>query len=470
MKSGIIFILLILLWSTYALPQTWTVTVVDTGTLQGPVMQIDSKDFIHITYNYPLDSPPSNRLLRYALWNKTNWTYYNLDTVGWVSPHMTVTETGYPCIEYSRKLKCFNGVTWSTWTFPDTVGSCGAIAFDNSDTLNALAISTCTNSKKVLYWLKLINSVWTVDKILDVSCSPLDTYNPITCEHSIFFDNQNYPWILYVLGDSLVVISHWDGYDWSADTVDHVHMAPLSNVISTDFVLDKDDKPHLVYECGDSMFYAYQDGIGWNKMLLCGLDATALTICMNPLTNRAVVSLAPKRFGSWIGDSLFLAYHHDGFIWHYELIDTTVYNPDNYGKIMDFDSAGKPTMAYLKLRDGNTFFVCCAIRSEPVAVKDEEIRQNKARGYSLFQNYPNPFNQSTKIEFTLSQSGFVSLTIYDLLGRKIRTLVSENLSSGYKSVLWDGKDDSGKEVSSGIYFYQLKIGDFSEGKKLVLLK
>jgi hypothetical protein len=90
--------------------------------------------------------------------------------------------------------------------------------------------------------------------------------------------------------------------------------------------------------------------------------------------------------------------------------------------------------------------------------------------YRLFQNYPNPFNQSTRIEFALPNSGLVSLNIYDLLGRKIRTLVSEHLSVGCKSVFWDGKDNLGKEVGSGIYFYQLRAGDFSDSKKLLLLK
>jgi hypothetical protein len=102
-------------------------------------------------------------------------------------------------------------------------------------------------------------------------------------------------------------------------------------------------------------------------------------------------------------------------------------------------------------------------------VKDEGIDQ-LPKLYSLSQNYPNPFNQTTKIEFTLAKSGFVSLNIYDILGRKVRTLVSEYLSFGYKSVLWDGKNDSGKDVASGIYFYHMKIGDFAETKKLVLLK
>ena len=84
----------------------------------------------------------------------------------------------------------------------------------------------------------------------------------------------------------------------------------------------------------------------------------------------------------------------------------------------------------------------------------------------LSQNNPNPFNLIPTIEFTLAKSGFVTLQIYDVLGRKVRTLVSEELSSGYKSVLWDGKNDDGDDVASGVYFDQLKVGDFSEPKKM----
>ncbi len=103
-------------------------------------------------------------------------------------------------------------------------------------------------------------------------------------------------------------------------------------------------------------------------------------------------------------------------------------------------------------------------------VKNETGNREKPSEFTLFQNHPNPFNQTTKIEFTLAKSGFVSITIYDILGRKVRTVVSEHVPSGYKAVLWDGKNDSGKDVASGIYFYQLKVGGLSETKKLVLLK
>jgi hypothetical protein len=103
-------------------------------------------------------------------------------------------------------------------------------------------------------------------------------------------------------------------------------------------------------------------------------------------------------------------------------------------------------------------------------VRDETGSREKPSEFDLSQNYPNPFNPSTKIEFTLAKSGFVTLQIYDTLGRKVRTLVSEELSSGYKSVIWDGKNDAGDDVASAVYFYQLKVGDFSRPKKMLLLK
>ena len=95
-------------------------------------------------------------------------------------------------------------------------------------------------------------------------------------------------------------------------------------------------------------------------------------------------------------------------------------------------------------------------------MRDETESREKPSEFTLSQNYPNPFNQTTKIEFTLAKSGFVKLNIYDILGRKVRTLVSEHLSWGYKSVLWDGENDFGNDVASGIYFYQMKVRPLAE--------
>ncbi len=87
-------------------------------------------------------------------------------------------------------------------------------------------------------------------------------------------------------------------------------------------------------------------------------------------------------------------------------------------------------------------------------------------------NYPNPFNPTTTISFTVTQtSSFVNLTIYNIKGRKIKHLIKDQLSAGQHSVVWDGKDDYGKKVSSGVYLYKLTVNDKTKlVKKCILLK
>jgi len=90
----------------------------------------------------------------------------------------------------------------------------------------------------------------------------------------------------------------------------------------------------------------------------------------------------------------------------------------------------------------------------------------------LNDNYPNPFNPSTTISYNLAEDSNVELTIYNLKGQKVKQLVSSNqLSAGQHSVEWNGTDDAGKNVSSGIYLYKLKAGDkYTSTKKMILLK
>ena len=89
---------------------------------------------------------------------------------------------------------------------------------------------------------------------------------------------------------------------------------------------------------------------------------------------------------------------------------------------------------------------------------------------ALYQNSPNPFNPETKMNFDLKSDEFVSLEIYNMKGQKVRQLISDQLSSGHHSVVWNGKDDNDKTVSSGIYFYKLKSEDFQATKKMLLMK
>ncbi len=89
--------------------------------------------------------------------------------------------------------------------------------------------------------------------------------------------------------------------------------------------------------------------------------------------------------------------------------------------------------------------------------------------FSLYQNYPNPFNPSTTIPFSLNEAGFVNLSIYNITGQKVRTLVDMYHSNGSHTVTWNGFDDRGKSVAAGIYIYQLKCGDTIESRKMLLI-
>ncbi|KAA3631818.1 MAG: T9SS C-terminal target domain-containing protein [Calditrichaeota bacterium] len=90
--------------------------------------------------------------------------------------------------------------------------------------------------------------------------------------------------------------------------------------------------------------------------------------------------------------------------------------------------------------------------------------------YLLHQNYPNPFNPSTEISFMLPQKSFVEIQIYNLLGQRVISLGNKVFPAGSHSVAWNGKSQTGKAVASGIYIYRMKTDDFTDSKKMLLLK
>jgi hypothetical protein len=108
---------------------------------------------------------------------------------------------------------------------------------------------------------------------------------------------------------------------------------------------------------------------------------------------------------------------------------------------------------------------------EPNLVNDvEKIDDELVIDFSLEQNYPNPFNPTTNIKFQIADFGFVSLKVYDLLGREVKTLVNEELEYGTYNVSWNGDNELGKKVSSGIYFYRIEAGEFKNSRKMILMK
>ena len=90
--------------------------------------------------------------------------------------------------------------------------------------------------------------------------------------------------------------------------------------------------------------------------------------------------------------------------------------------------------------------------------------------YALYDNRPNPFNPVTTIAYDLPRDGRVRLTIYDVRGAPVKDLVNAPEPAGRHSTTWDGRNQRGEPVASGVYFYRLTVGDFVQTKKMVLLK
>jgi hypothetical protein len=115
-----------------------------------------------------------------------------------------------------------------------------------------------------------------------------------------------------------------------------------------------------------------------------------------------------------------------------------------------------------------------------VSVEDEKELPTE---FSLHQNYPNPFNPSTKIKYTIptppvssplvkgwTEEGFVTLKVFNVLGKEVATLVDEEKPAGNYEVEFSSHSDEGQNLPSGVYFYQLKTGNYLETRKMILLK
>jgi hypothetical protein len=168
-----------------------------------------------------------------------------------------------------------------------------------------------------------------------------------------------------------------------------------------------------------------------------------------------------------------------------------VSNPDRPGQVWIANA-----LADSKPAEGNGLLASLSFRTRgrlsgsslPISLSmlelfDAQLRLNSVSGENLTkqirlvpgqnrlaQNYPNPFNAVTCINYQLAQPAFTTIKVYNLSGQLVRTLVKEKKPAGWYSARWDGRDNSGRAVASGIYFYHLSAGGFLQVRKMLLLK
>ncbi|MFZ4590704.1 MAG: T9SS type A sorting domain-containing protein, partial [Ignavibacteria bacterium] len=200
-----------------------------------------------------------------------------------------------------------------------------------------------------------------------------------------------------------------------------------------------------------------------------GIDAGPNNFIDTGTINNKFVILYPYYWRmNFLDYYYFLTYSRTGlydlYKSSYKKLDTSsslrsyLYDMDNDNRISIVSS-----LRYQSYPSGNSFLT--DFESNTTIGINDPIVINIPKIYELFQNYPNPFNPTTKINFSIPKSGFVSLKIYDITGREVKTLLNEIKQAGNYAV-----DFNGSLLSSGVYFYRIQSGDFVMTKRMVLVK
>jgi len=145
-------------------------------------------------------------------------------------------------------------------------------------------------------------------------------------------------------------------------------------------------------------------------------------------------------------------------------IEWTVVTTASYSATLELEGNWEVSYEGVKLENGDV------VEITPGSHKLVADRVAIPEAFALGQNLPNPFNAVTAIKYELPENSKVTLEVYTVLGNKVATLVNGEQEAGFQTVIWDGMDDEGRPVSSGIYFYKMSAGDFKATRKMTLMK
>jgi hypothetical protein len=158
----------------------------------------------------------------------------------------------------------------------------------------------------------------------------------------------------------------------------------------------------------------------------------------------------------------FLVYMHPGGKWAKIGIDSTLWPPSGHLGFVRYDTPKYCPRHFLSETD--------SLYTGVKWIEGSTEEESKPTAFLLSQNYPNPFNPVTNFKLSLPKASHVKMEIFNIVGQRVKTLLDEDMRAGVFVVDWDGKDEKGVEVSSGVYFYRVVAGSFSDIKKMVLLR
>ena len=436
----------------------WQIQTIETGRSIGTYCSIAVDDSSHAQISY---RSGNNFSLRYARWTGTDWSIESADTGGvggWTS--IALDEAGYPHISYHDGLRDdlkytrWTGSGWETERIDTSpgVGDYSSIAIDDSGRPH---IAYHAFSGRNLKYAFFTGTEWLVETV----DSP--GWVGIYCALALQFGTT--PYISYMDGDSFDLKLAWQsGGGWEFERVD-----TLSRVgWYTSVAIGSNGYPQIAYHGLDfnGLRVARWDGSGWAKETI---DAGAKV--------RRWKSIALDSHGyahiSYYDENLDALNHAywDGSSWHTEVIDGQGVRTGDYNSIA-VDRENNVHVAYCSWLD--TLYIDSDLRYAkrgPTTGVETGLAGRRFQ-YRLFQNSPNPFSHWTKIRFQLAKPGAVSIKVYDIAGRQVKVLTSGKAKAGSHHVTWDGTDAADHRLPSGVYFTQMKSGDYTAVKKLLLVR
>ncbi len=270
--------------------------------------------------------------------------------------------------------------------------------------------------------------------------------------HRLFIDAQDYGWI------SGFEDTTFNQGDFEYDYLGVQKLGPQDVPVTT----AKAQQPWRIDPVQDNVltgsYYAFQgDSVKLFYYPYYELGFGAWQDNITPTSGTVVDFTDPDHGNAAVG------VHNSGTNWK------TVFWTVDYLALSFYDPADTSSKYHWGLTDaGNLLGNVLTWFGAPVLSTKEEAKLPKV--YSLKQNFPNPFNPTTAIEYALPEKGLVKLTIYNMLGQEVRTLVNTAQEANTYRVVWNGLDNHGKMVPSGIYFYTINANNFTATKKMVFMK
>lgn len=194
------------------------------------------------------------------------------------------------------------------------------------------------------------------------------------------------------------------------------------------------------------------------------------------ITNNTFISTSDGyvTYDIWLGGRSAPEIHYNNFTGKGRKAITLVNDSLNINAENNWWGTTDESMIQLMIDDGNDQPGLGIVDYEPYLTEPTDVESDKTpsimRSFCLYQNYPNPFNSSTTISYDLSRDSPIILGIYNVLGKRVRMLECGFKQKGSYKLSWDGRDDTGREVSSGVYLYRLITPSHAESKQLLLLK